>query len=56
MEIERNDRARVWAGEIGLNDRGAEGELCRRMAPRIHLYGLRGLRDRHAADDLVQRV
>ena len=42
--------------QVGLNDREAEAELCRRMAPRIHLYGLRHLRDQHAADDLVQQV
>jgi RNA polymerase sigma-70 factor, ECF subfamily len=34
----------------------AEAELCRRLAPRIRLYGLRHLRDRHAAADLVQHV
>ena len=38
------------------NDREAEAELFRRMAPRIRLYGLRHLRDEHAADDLVQQV
>ena len=37
-------------------DSEAEGELFRRMAPRIRLYGLRHLRDRHAADDLTQQV
>jgi RNA polymerase sigma-70 factor (ECF subfamily) len=34
----------------------AEAELCRRFAPRIRLYGLRHLRDVHAAADLVQNV
>ena len=34
----------------------AEAELCRRFAPRIRLYGLRHLRDPHAAADLVQQV
>ncbi|HEX4999766.1 MAG TPA: sigma-70 family RNA polymerase sigma factor [Terriglobia bacterium] len=38
------------------NDREAEAELFRRMAPRVRLYGLRHLRDTHAADDLVQQV
>ncbi|HET7198668.1 MAG TPA: sigma-70 family RNA polymerase sigma factor [Burkholderiales bacterium] len=33
-----------------------EGELCREFAPRIRLYGLRHLRDPHAAADLVQQV
>jgi RNA polymerase sigma-70 factor (ECF subfamily) len=30
--------------------------MCRRMAPRIRLYGLRHLRSPAAADDLVQQV
>ncbi len=34
----------------------AEAEFCRRFAPRVRLYGLRHLRDRHAAADLVQQV
>ena len=34
----------------------AEGELCRRLAPRVRLYGLRHLRDEQAAADLVQHV
>jgi RNA polymerase sigma-70 factor, ECF subfamily len=34
----------------------AEAELCRRLGPRIRLYGLRHLRDGHAAADLVQHV
>ncbi len=37
-------------------DQAAEAELCRRLAPRVRLYGLRHLRDRHAAADLVQQV
>lgn len=37
-------------------DREAEAELYRRFAPRIRLYGLRHLRDAHAAADLVQQV
>lgn len=37
-------------------DRQAEAELFRRMAPRIRLYGLRHLRDEHAAEDLAQQV
>ena len=37
-------------------DRDAEAELCRRMAPRIRLYGLRHMRDEHAAQDLSQQV
>jgi RNA polymerase sigma-70 factor (ECF subfamily) len=37
-------------------DRGAEAELYRRMAPRVRRYGLRHLRDGHAANDLMQLV
>jgi RNA polymerase sigma-70 factor (ECF subfamily) len=37
-------------------DHNAETELFRRMAPRVRLYGLRHLRDEHAADDLAQQV
>jgi RNA polymerase sigma-70 factor, ECF subfamily len=37
-------------------DSEAETELYRRLAPRVRLYGLRHLRDRHAAADLVQQV
>lgn len=37
-------------------DLEAEAELFRRMAPRIRLYGLRHLRDQHAAEDLTQQV
>jgi RNA polymerase sigma-70 factor (ECF subfamily) len=33
-----------------------EAELFRRMAPRVRLYGLRHLRDEHAAEDLTQQV
>ncbi len=55
MEIELNDAELVR--QIGSgNDREAEAELFRRMAPRIRLYGLRHLRDEHAADDLAQQV
>ena len=41
---------------VAAGDRGAEEEICRRMAPRVHLYGLRHLRSAAAADDLVQQV
>lgn len=42
---------------IGMgSDPEAENELCRRMAPRIRLYGLRHLRDAPSADDLMQQV
>lgn len=36
--------------------REAEAELYRRFAPRVRLYGLRHLRDEHAAADLMQQV
>jgi RNA polymerase sigma-70 factor (ECF subfamily) len=48
--------ARRVAAAGALADTRAEGELCRRLAPRIRLYGLRHLRDPHAAQDLVQQV
>ncbi|HEX7054345.1 MAG TPA: sigma-70 family RNA polymerase sigma factor [Burkholderiales bacterium] len=44
------------AAQPGLDRAQAEAELCRRFAPRIRLYGLRHLRDPHAAADLVQQV
>lgn len=34
----------------------AEAELYRRLAPRVRLYGLKHLRERQAAADLVQQV
>lgn len=37
-------------------DAAAEAEFCRRLGPRVRLYGLRHLRDRHAAADLEQQV
>jgi len=37
-------------------DRDAETELCRRLGPRVRLYGLRHLRDEAAAVDLMQQV
>lgn len=36
-------------------DSAAETELYRRLAPRVRLYGLRHLRDPHAAHDLMQQ-
>jgi RNA polymerase sigma-70 factor (ECF subfamily) len=44
------------APRIADGDREAEAEMCRRMGPRIRLYGLRHLRSPAAADDLVQQV
>jgi RNA polymerase sigma-70 factor (ECF subfamily) len=55
MDIELDDAGLVL--QIGSGSgREAEAELVRRMAPRIRLYGLRHLRDQHAADDLTQHV
>lgn len=55
MDIELTDADIVV--QIGLGGgQAAETELCRRMAPRIRLYGLRHLRDQYAAEDLVQQV
>ncbi len=45
---------RIHAG--GPAGRGAEEALCRRLAPRIRLYGLRHLGVEAAAADLVQVV
>jgi RNA polymerase sigma-70 factor (ECF subfamily) len=45
---------RIAAG--GGVDAAAEAELYRRLAPRVRLYGLKHLRDPHAAKDLAQQV
>lgn len=55
MEIELNDADLVRRIGMG-SDPEAESEVCRRMGPRIRLYGLRHLRDHHAAEDLMQQV
>ncbi|MCC6367396.1 MAG: sigma-70 family RNA polymerase sigma factor [Bryobacterales bacterium] len=55
MDLEVSDAE--LAVQIGSgSDDEAEAELFRRMAPRIRLYGLRHLRDEHAAEDLTQQV
>jgi len=48
--------ARRIAAAGAAVDSAAETELYRRLAPRVRLYGLRHLRDRHAAHDLAQQV
>lgn len=48
--------ARRVAAAGGAPDSAAEAELYRRFAPRVRLYGLRHLRERQAAADLVQQV
>ena len=55
MDIELDDAELVRRIGSGTG-RDAEAELCRRMAPRIRLYGLRHLRNEHAAEDLAQQV
>ena len=55
MDIELEDAELVRQISSG-SDCEAEAELFRRMAPRIRLYGLRHLRDEHAAEDLAQQV
>ena len=46
---------RVAAAGVEI-DSAAETELYRRLAPRVRHYGLRHLRDPHAAHDLMQQV
>ena len=47
--------ASAKAGQAAASE-AAEGELYRRFAPRVRLYGLRHLRDEESARDLVQQV
>ncbi|RPH65745.1 MAG: sigma-70 family RNA polymerase sigma factor [Burkholderiales bacterium] len=48
--------ARRIAGSAPGEARDAEAELYRLLAPRARRYGLRHLRDAHAAADLMQQV
>jgi len=48
--------ARAIAAAAPRVDTAAEAELYRRLAPRVRLYGLRHLRNAHAAEDLMQQV
>ncbi len=50
------DLVRAIMGVPAGSATGAEGELCRRLAPRLRLYGLRHLRNDQAAADLMQQV
>jgi len=54
--VDEIDDAGLARRAAGGSDPAAEAELCRRLGPRIRLYGLRHLRDPHAAQDLVQQV
>ena len=48
--------AKAIAAAAPRVDTAAEAELYRRLAPRVRHYGLRHLRDAHAAEDLMQQV
>lgn len=50
------DLAREVASATAGSAAAAEGELYRRFARRVRLFGLRHLRDDMAADDLAQQV
>ena len=54
MNVEPSDAD--LTARIAQGDSEAEAEACRRMGPRIRLYGLRHLRSPAAADDFVQQV
>ena len=47
---------RIIASAPTRRDAAAEAELCRRLGPRIRLYGLKHLRSDAAAADLMQDV
>jgi RNA polymerase sigma-70 factor (ECF subfamily) len=47
---------RIIASAPARRDAAAEAELCRRLGPRIKLYGLKHLRSEAAAADLMQDV
>lgn len=55
-KLDDGSLARRIAAAGAAIDSAAETELYRRFAPRVRLYGLRHMRDRHAAQDLVQQV
>ncbi len=54
--VEDGDLVRLIAGAAPGEAREAETELCRRLGPRVRLYGLRHLRSEVAAADLTQHV
>jgi len=56
MFVGMSDAALARRIADGRGEAEAEAEVCRRMGPRIRLYGLRHLRSAAAADDLVQQV
>jgi len=55
-QLDEATLARRIASAPDGSDAAAETEFCRRLAPRVRLYGLRHLRDAQAASDLVQQV
>ena len=55
-ELDDGALARRIAEAGATPDSAAEAELYRRLWPRVRLYGMRHLRDRHAAADLAQQV
>jgi RNA polymerase sigma-70 factor, ECF subfamily len=56
MPIGEEDDAGLARRISAARDAAAEAELCRRLAPRIRLYGLKHLRNEAAAGDLMQDV
>lgn len=56
VEWTDGDLARAITARKPGSAEAAEGELYRRFAPRVRLYGLRHLRNEEAARDLVQQV
>lgn len=56
VDASDGDLARAVTTRAPESAEAAEGELYRRFAPRVRLYGLRHLRDEDAARDLVQQV
>ena len=57
-EAADDDAALAWriSSCAPVRDPAAEAELCRRLGPRIRLYGLKHLRSEAAAADLMQDV
>lgn len=56
IDASEAELARAITGARPGSAQDAEGELYRRFAPRVRLYGLRHLRDEEAARDLAQQV
>jgi hypothetical protein len=54
--LEDADVARLILGSAQGSASEAEAELYRRLAPRVRLYGLRHLKNDHAAQDLSHHV